>query len=128
MSKSKKKFVKVAKAAKAHEENDLPKNKVMMVFSENKFYNDLNNPHFLKGKEYEIEGAGSINRWLKRGGKIVAGKQEPIKHVVNKSEIDKKPNPVEEKIEEPTAFEAIDVEPIDSEIMSEDDMEQEDIL
>lgn len=45
--------------------------KVKMIFSQDKFYNDLNNPIFLKGKVYELEGADWIQRWEKRGGQII---------------------------------------------------------
>lgn len=45
--------------------------KVLMRFSENKIYNDLNKPIFYKGEVYELEGKAWIERWLKRGGEIV---------------------------------------------------------
>lgn len=49
------------------------KQKVVMVFKEDKFYNDLSVPHFKAGEKYVIEGADQIQRWLKRGGDIVEG-------------------------------------------------------
>lgn len=45
--------------------------KVKMRFTEEKYYNDPNTPHFEKGKIYEVQGQDIINRWLKRGGEIV---------------------------------------------------------
>lgn len=45
--------------------------RVKMRFSEHKFYNDLNNPIYLKGEIYDIEGADKIQRWLLRGGEII---------------------------------------------------------
>ena len=66
-----KKNTKPAKTVKVTE--NLEPNKVKMVFSEHKFYNDLNTPIFEAGKVYELEGAGWIQRWLKRGGNIVEG-------------------------------------------------------
>ena len=53
--------------------------KVKMIFSEEKFYNDLTKPHFEKGKIYDVVGADQIQRWLKRGGKIVEGELEMAK-------------------------------------------------
>lgn len=66
--------------------------KVKMTFSENKFYNDLENPIYLAGKEYEIVGGDMIERWLKRGGTIVNGTVPSAKQdAPNPSEIVKKP-------------------------------------
>ena len=45
--------------------------KVKMVFSEDKFYNDRENPLFIKGEIYGLEGQDWIERWIKRGGAIV---------------------------------------------------------
>ncbi len=45
--------------------------KAKMLFTEDKFYNDLSNPIFEAGKVYELEGADWIQRWIKRGGAIV---------------------------------------------------------
>lgn len=52
---------------------NLAPEKVKMKFSEHKYYNDLDKPLFEAGKVYELEGAGWIQRWLKRGGEIVEG-------------------------------------------------------
>lgn len=46
--------------------------KVKMKFKDNKYYNDLSNPHFYAGKVYEIEDK-DVQRWLNRGGEIVDG-------------------------------------------------------
>lgn len=54
----------------AEAEADLS-NKVLMRFSENKYYNDKEKPIFEKGKVYALEGAGWIQRWIKRGGEVV---------------------------------------------------------
>jgi hypothetical protein len=63
-------------------DEDQAKKTVKMRFSENKYYNDLDNPIFLKGQVYEIVGADMINRWLKRGGEIVEGEtEEPVARV-----------------------------------------------
>jgi len=47
--------------------------KAKMIFSEEKFYNDMSVPYFEKNKIYEVVGADQIQRWVKRGGKIVEG-------------------------------------------------------
>lgn len=52
---------------------NLSPDKVMMVFTEDKYYNDLEAPIFRKGETYEVEGADWIQRWVKRGGVIVKG-------------------------------------------------------
>lgn len=63
---------KLEKSAAQQEAKELAvKDKVLMRFSENKYYNDLENPIFEKGKTYVLEGAGWIQRWLKRGGEIL---------------------------------------------------------
>lgn len=54
-------------------EESLTPGKVIMKFSTHQYYNDLDKPIFLAGKEYELEGADWIQRWLKRGGEIVSG-------------------------------------------------------
>lgn len=69
--------------------------KVKMIFRENKFYNDLKKPIYLAGVVYEIE-PNMVQRWLKRGGKIVEVPvakpevepqiQEPVESSEEKSE------------------------------------------
>ena len=45
---------------------------VTIVFSEDKFYNDLDKPMFEKGIHYEIDNNPAwIQRWLNRGGMLV---------------------------------------------------------
>lgn len=68
-SKLKKKLEKQAQAQAAKELND--SKKVLMLFPENMYYNDLDKPIFEKGKTYELEGADWIYRWKKRGGIVV---------------------------------------------------------
>lgn len=63
---------------------------VLMVFSEDKYYQDYNTPHFIKGQEYLIKGGDQIARWLKRGGQVVGGEiptheGEMPAHEVNES-------------------------------------------
>lgn len=83
-------------------ENHTP-GKVKMRFKEHKYYNDLDKPHFEAGKVYELEGAGWIQRWLKRGGEIVEGGISYPTPIVNTSDVvDKK----EEKVEYATQEEA----------------------
>lgn len=43
---------------------------VKMIFTEDKFYNDLKNPLYKAGIVYDVEKP-MVQRWLKRGGKIV---------------------------------------------------------
>lgn len=68
MAKDKNKYLskQVQKSAEASEEKT-----VKMIFSEQKFFNNLNEPLFLKGKVYELQGFSWIERWQKRGGKIL---------------------------------------------------------
>lgn len=74
----------------------LPQGKVKMKFKENKFFNDLDNPMFLAGVEYELEGADWIQRWLRRGGEITSGALNFPTPEVNPSEIvDNSPPPGE---------------------------------
>lgn len=54
------------------EQPQVDSGKVKMSFTEHKYYNDLNNPLYLAGEVYEIED-NMVERWLKRGGKIVSG-------------------------------------------------------
>ena len=46
-----------------------------IIFEEDQFYNDPKTPLFKAGVEYEISNEGNrpgwIQRWLKRGGKII---------------------------------------------------------
>lgn len=96
MSKQKK----LAKAAAAEAAENEPKQKVVMVFSEDKFYNDLSKPLYEKGKPYEIVGADMIQRWLKRGGEIVKGELkygEPEKSISKVVESKAKPAEVLEE-------------------------------
>lgn len=67
---SEKKLPAVSKDPNVAKIVELP-TKVKMIFTENKFYNDLKNPIFEANKVYELEGADWIQRWLKRGGAIV---------------------------------------------------------
>lgn len=63
---------KLENAAKAQSEREAGSDqKVLMRFSEHKYYNDLGKPIFEAGKIYELEGANWIRRWLNRGGIIV---------------------------------------------------------
>lgn len=71
-NKQKRKLEKEAKRQAEQEASD--SKKVLMRFSEDKFYNDLDNPVFEKGKIYEISGADKILRWTKRGGEIIEAK------------------------------------------------------
>lgn len=71
MSKAKK-AIKKAKKESSLEESNQPQ-VVKMKFSEDKYYNDLDKPIFEKDKVYELEGAGWIQRWVKRGGEVVEG-------------------------------------------------------
>ena len=70
---------------KAKATENLTPGKVIMIFSENKFYNDLENPIFFANTSYELEGADWIQRWLKRGGKIVEGELPLPEHEVDPS-------------------------------------------
>lgn len=49
--------------------------KTKMIFTEDKFYNDLNKPLYLANTEYEIEPQ-MVDRWLRRGGKIVTNETQ----------------------------------------------------
>lgn len=60
--------------AQAREKAD--QQSVVMKFKDNKFYNDQEKPLYEAGKEYRIQGADMIQRWLKRGGEIVGGELE----------------------------------------------------
>lgn len=72
-------------------------NTVKMVFKEDKYYNDLNEPKYRAGIVYDIIGSDQIQRWLKRGGEIVEGQLEfPLPDPVNPSTV------VEPKTSEPT--------------------------
>lgn len=79
--------------------------KVKMVFKEHKYYRDPNKPIFYAGKTYELEGSDWIQRWLKRGGKIVEGdlnfpEVKPDPSVIVKPEDKKIETKLEEKVEE----------------------------
>lgn len=72
----------------------LEPNKVVMVFKEHKYYNDLDTPIFEAGKPHTLEGADWIQRWLKRGGEIIegqfvlpSGKTSPSKVVGSMSDV-----------------------------------------
>lgn len=74
----KKQVIKEPEEVKVVEENvTLDSKKTKIVFSEDKFYNDLANPIFVAGKVYEIEGDDWIERWIKRGGTIVQNTAAP---------------------------------------------------
>lgn len=73
MSKKNKEKKKLEKSAAKQAEAESGSKKVLMRFSEDKFYNDSDNPIFEKGKVYELEGKDWIYRWMKRGGEIVEG-------------------------------------------------------
>jgi hypothetical protein len=70
--------------------------KVLMRFSEHKFYNDLNKPIFEAGKIYELEGAAWIQRWTKRGGEIVENAKEATAEAHIPPPAESNPVPVEE--------------------------------
>lgn len=107
----KEKKMKKVEKKKAAVEADMSQ-KVKMKFSEDKFYNDLNKPMFLAGEIYELEGAGWIQRWLKRGGEIVEGEMPlPPQDEPNPSEIVDKDSKVETDVEkeETTSDTALDM-------------------
>jgi hypothetical protein len=52
-------------------EDEEPKKKIYMKFSENKFYSDQKNPIFEAGKIYALDGWDWVSRWVKRGGEVL---------------------------------------------------------
>lgn len=88
----KKNQVNLKKEAPAHNAD----RKVLMVFSEDQFYNDLQKPKYDKHKVHEVaeERPGYIERWLPRGGIILTEKEaadyEKGKQVVPESAPDMK--------------------------------------
>lgn len=67
----------------------------LMTFKENKFYDNHEVPCFEAGKVYNvpIEG-GHVDRWLKRGGKIV--ETEAVVEDVKEEEIETPETPEQE--------------------------------
>lgn len=49
---------------------------VKMIFSEPKYYNDQDHPIFEANKVYELQGADWIERWIKRGGRVIEDDNE----------------------------------------------------
>jgi hypothetical protein len=91
----------------------LSKDSVVMVFNDFKYYSDPNTPLYEPGKQYTIDGADMIQRWLKRGGKIVSGEIKIEEPVVNLSSI------IEPEIKEPEAEIAPEIEQGQSDLFSE---------
>lgn len=79
-------------AAKAAAQKTNDEQVVQMTFSEDKFYKDQDVAHFEKGKTYTIRGGDQIQRWLKRGGKIVKGELTVPAVEDNSSTLSKNPN------------------------------------
>lgn len=52
-----------------------------MIFGEDKFYNNPNEPIYLKGMVYDVPSS-MVDRWLKRGGQLVGDKAAPKKEEV----------------------------------------------
>lgn len=101
-----------------------------MIFEENKFYTDLENPLYLKGKVYEVEER-MVGRWLKRGGVLVDSqgvddKGFDWKKLLNpkkaKEVVEEKVEPVVEAL--PVTPEVIPQEEVVEEIKEEDEVKE----
>ncbi len=71
---------------------------VVMTFSEDKFYTDDTKPIFEKDEKYKLKGKEWINRWLKRGGKIIGPGSELNPESAKEETLNEKPE--DSKIDE----------------------------
>lgn len=116
-------------ADKGKTTENLAPQKVKMKFSEHKYLNDMNTPHFYAGEVYEVEGAETIQRWLKRGGVIVSGElKTPKPEGTPSTVVQQKPTePVvvapETKPEEDQGIDQVDLDEEDEDL--DDDVEVE---
>lgn len=78
---SKKHKDRLEKSAKKQDAQEVENGKVLMRFKNHQYYNDLGNPIFLAGEIYELEGAGWIQRWVKRGGEIISKEEATKKYI-----------------------------------------------